>query len=134
MHGVAEREQGGHVSSAGGDPDIAHVVASELRLLDPAVRHSSAEAGTLLDPEFREFGAFGRVWNRETVLAAMAAEDAPAPDTDRVTADRVGADIILVTYRSRRPERTTLRSSLWRRRNGGPWLLYFHQGTVQRSS
>ena len=67
----------------------------------------------------------------------MAAEDAPTPDADRMTADRVGVDTILVTYRSRRSGRTTLRSSLWRRQNGGPWQLYFHQGTtvqLQRSS
>ncbi len=114
------------------DPELAYAIAGELRLLDPAVRRSSAVAGELLDPEFHEFGASGRVWDRTSILAAMAAEDAPPPATDRMAASRVCADAILVTYRARRPARTTLRSSLWRRRDGGPWLLYFHQGTVQR--
>lgn len=120
------------MSFTSGDPDLAHVVASELRLLDPAVRRSGSEARTLIDPQFREFGAFGRVWDRESALAAMAAEDAPPTDADRVEAYWVGVDTILVTYRARRHGRTTLRSSLWRRRNGGPWRLYFHQGTVKR--
>lgn len=120
------------VSLSGTDPDLAHVVTSELRLLDPAVRRSRADAGRLLDPDFREFGAFGRVWDRESILDAMEVEDAPAATADRVSASRVTDDAILVTYRARRAERTTLRSSLWRRRDGGPWLLYFHQGTVQR--
>jgi hypothetical protein len=114
------------------DPDLAHVMASELRLLDPAVRRSRTTAGRLLDPDFREFGAFGRVWDRDSVLEAMAGEDAPPAAADGMTATWVTADAILVTYRSRRPARTTLRSSLWRRRDGGPWQLYFHQGTVQR--
>jgi hypothetical protein len=114
------------------DPDLTHVVTSELRLLDPAVRRSPLDAGPLLDPDFREFGAFGRVWNRASVLEAMAAEDAPPPVADQVQAGWVTDDVILVTYRSRRSGRTTLRSSLWRRRAGGPWQLYFHQGTVVR--
>jgi hypothetical protein len=63
----------------------------------------------------------------------MAAEDAPAPAVDDFAASRVNADAVLVTYRSRRIGRTTLRSSLWRRGVGGDWVLLFHQGTVQRS-
>jgi hypothetical protein len=121
------------VSETSPDPELARVIAAELRLLDPAVRRSRDVAGELLDPDFREFGAFGRVWDRAAVLDSMAAEDAPPPRADDVTASRVNADAILVTYRARRGARTTLRSSLWRRRDGEPWRLYFHQGTVQRS-
>jgi len=121
------------VHNSGADPDLDDVVAREHRLLDPVVRRSRDDAGPLLDPDFREFGAFGRVWDRDSILAAMAAEDAPPAAVDDVAAARVGADAVLVTYRSRRTGRTTLRSSLWRRRDGGDWLLYFHQGTVQRS-
>ncbi|WP_252442184.1 nuclear transport factor 2 family protein [Pseudonocardia humida] len=119
--------------TSGADPDLDDVVARERRLLDPVVRRCRDTAGHLLDPDFREFGAFGRVWDRDSILAAMAAEDAPPPDVDGIAATRVGADTVLVTYRARRPGRTTLRSSLWRRRDGSDWLLYFHQGTVQRS-
>jgi hypothetical protein len=120
------------VTDTSPDPDLAQVVASELRLLDPAVRRSPDEAGRLLDPDFREFGAFGRVWDRRSILDSMAAEDAPPPRADDVAATRVTDDAILVTYRAHRGTRTTLRSSLWRRRAGGPWQLFFHQGTVQR--
>jgi hypothetical protein len=121
------------VSDSAPDPDLEQVVASELRLLDPTVRRSRSAAGELLDPEFREFGAFGRVWDRASILDSMAAEDAPRATADDVAATRVTDDAILVTYRVRRGDRTTLRSSLWRRRDGGPWQLYFHQGTVRRS-
>jgi hypothetical protein len=120
------------VSTSSPDPDLERVVAAELRLLDPAVRRSREVAGELLDPDFREFGAFGRVWDRAAVLDSMAAEEAPPAQAEGMTASRVTPDAILVTYRARRGDRTTLRSSLWRR-NGGPWRLYFHQGTVQRS-
>ncbi|WP_308257776.1 nuclear transport factor 2 family protein [Pseudonocardia lacus] len=119
--------------TSGADPVLDDVVARERRLLDPAVRRSPDAAGHLLDPDFREFGAFGRVWDRDSVLTAMAGEDAPPPAVDDIAATRVCVDTVLVTYRARRADRTTLRSSLWRRRDGGDWQLYFHQGTVQRS-
>jgi ribonuclease HI len=121
------------VTDTSPDPDLAQVVAAELRLLDPTVRRSRDAAGALLDPDFREFGAFGRVWDRASILDSMAAEEAPAVTAEGVTASRVTPDAVLVTYRARRGDRKTLRSSLWRRQDGGPWRLYFHQGTVQRS-
>jgi len=120
------------VHSGGPDPDLDDVVARERRLLDPAVRRSPAIAGALLAADFREFGAFGRVWDRASILAAMAVEDAPAVAVTDLAAARVGADAVLVTYRARRTGRTTLRSSLWHRGDGGDWLLRFHQGTVVR--
>lgn len=114
-----------------GDADIDHVVASELRLHDPAVRRSAGESGGLLDPEFREFGASARVWNRESILEMMRTDDSPLPIIADITAARLVPDVILLTYRSHRPDRDSLRSSVWRRRDGGPWRLNFHQGTVR---
>jgi ribonuclease HI len=36
---------------------------------------------------------------------------------------------MLATYRATSGQRTSLRSSLWRR-DGGTWQLVFHQGTL----
>ncbi|TCK22158.1 DUF4440 domain-containing protein [Pseudonocardia endophytica] len=112
------------------DPDLHDVVDRELRLQDPAVRRSRAAASQLLDPDFHEFGASGRTWDHESVLDMMAVEEAPPPETDRIVATRLADDVVLLTYRTRRPGRTALRSSVWRRRDGGPWRVVFHQGTV----
>lgn len=116
---------------ASDDPDIEYVVAHELRLHDPTVRHSRVDSAELLDPQFREFGASGRVWNRESILDMMSGQDESAPTTDDIAAVRLASDVILLTYRAHRPERTTVRSSIWRRLEGEPWRLFFHQGTVQ---
>ena len=113
------------------DPEIRDVIERELKLQDRAVRRSREAAAELLDPEFHEFGASGRVWDRDSILDMMATDDTAPPTTDRIDATRLGDDVILLTYRTRSPERTALRSSLWRRRDGGPWRIYFHQGTVQ---
>lgn len=112
------------------DPDVEFVVAGELALLDPQVRGSRAAASALLDERFHEFGSSGTVWDRESILDSMLAGADPPPDVADMTATRLAADIILLTYRTRRPGRTTLRSSIWRRRQGR-WAIYFHQGTVQ---
>ncbi len=112
------------------DPDLQDVIDRELRLHDPAVRSAPQVAGELLDPEFREFGASGRVWDRASILDVMAGHDEPPPLTDDLVAARLADDVILLTYRTRRPGRVVLRSSLWRRRDGGPWRVCFHQGTV----
>lgn len=112
------------------DPDIDLVVAGELSLLDPEVRASRSAASALLDDSFHEFGSSGTVWDRESVLDSMlAVVDAP-PEVMDMTASRLAPDVILLTYRTRRPGRGTLRSSIWRRTQGR-WAIYFHQGTVQ---
>lgn len=79
--------EGGQVPVTDDDPDVEYVVARELRLLNRRIRRSREDAAELLDPEFRGFGASGRIWDRESVLDMMSGEDfAPAesrpPDYD----------------------------------------------------
>ena len=52
----------------------AELLALEERLLDPAVRAVPALVRELLAPEFTEFGASGRVFNRDAILATLASE------------------------------------------------------------
>lgn len=111
------------------DPDVSEVLRGELLLLDPAIRHAREAAAGLIDPEFREFGASGRIWDFQSILDMMVAERTPPPAAEDFAPVRLAPDVILVTYRARRAGRTTLRSSLWRRRPDGRWQLYFHQGT-----
>ncbi|MCD2186713.1 nuclear transport factor 2 family protein [Actinomycetospora soli] len=111
------------------DDELRAVIDLELRLLDLEVRRSRELAGPLIDPEFREFGASGREWDRESVLAVVFAADHEPLVVSDEAAVRLAEDVVLVTYRTRRRERTTLRSSIWRREPGGPWRVLFHQGT-----
>ncbi|MCZ1011507.1 DUF4440 domain-containing protein [Streptomyces lydicus] len=118
------------------DQSVRAAVEGELRLLEPDVRASQALAVELLDPEFVEFGASGRRWDRVSILTAIA----PDPDTppDRIaisdmTATLMAPGIVHVTYTSDRNGRRARRSSLWRRSAAG-WRLYFHQGTLTDNS
>ena len=62
----------------------------------------------------------------------MALEESPGGPTEleMLGADRIGADTILLTYRSYSRSGTALRSSLWVL-DGGQWRLRFHQGTPE---
>lgn len=113
------------------DPGIQAAVGGELALLDPAVRAVPARAAALLHPDFCEVGASGRRWERAEILDAMAGELSLAGEDVRVSdvrAVRLAEDVVHLTYATTTEERTSLRSSLWRRVDGR-WLLFFHQGT-----
>jgi hypothetical protein len=94
---------------------------------------SAAELEKLLHPDFYEFGASGRTWDRSGTILALTgdrppAEDAPATAAG-ITGIRLADDVVHVTYLSRRDQRSSHRSSIWLRTGAG-WRLYFHQGTL----
>lgn len=103
-----------------------------LRLLDPAVRAVPDEVLGLLDPEFVEFGASGRRWDRTTILSATTpapGEEVTTTAVSELTGRMLAPGLVQVTYVSDQSGRRARRSSLWRRRPEG-WRLYFHQGTL----
>jgi hypothetical protein len=117
------------------DEGVQAAIAGELRLHDSSVRRTRAETEALLHPDFLEFGASGRRWNRREIIEAMAADPAverePVAVTtpSELTAIRLGDDIVLVTYLSENHDRRSNRSSIWRKTSAG-WQVYFHQGTI----
>lgn len=115
------------------DRDLQLVLEGERSLLDPRVRRSVELVGRLLHPDFFEFGASGRKWNRRDMVAALVAEgssdDMPVTTVSDLAAVHLADGVVLVTYLTQDVERRVLRSSLWRRTATG-WRLYFHQGTV----
>ena len=114
-----------------GDADEEWVIERELELLEPAVRRSASRLDALLDPDFFEFGASGRRWDRQAtidMLVAASPDQQPIATSD-VAATRLAEDLIQVIYLSESGPRRAWRSSLWRRSNG-QWRVYFHQATV----
>ena len=91
----------------------------------------------LLDDEFVEFGRSGAVYTKADTVAALIAGDEAAgwaADLVDLATRFLSADLALVTYVSfrrcddGRTDRRSLRSSVWRRRDGR-WRMVFHQGT-----
>ncbi|MEB3959547.1 nuclear transport factor 2 family protein [Streptomyces kunmingensis] len=115
---------------------IQAAIAGELRLVDPAVRASDELVTSLLDPEFSEFGASGRRWDRKTILEvtrSAAVHPAHPVRITRMTGTLLAPGLVHLTYHSDNQGRRVNRSSLWRHHPQAGWRLYFHQGTLSDS-
>ncbi|GGN73608.1 DUF4440 domain-containing protein [Streptomyces albiflavescens] len=111
---------------------VEAAVEGELRLLDPGIRRSPERVGALLHPDFQEFGASGRIWDRAAIVAALAAENEPGArlcTTSRMKGVQLAPDLVHLAFDTDHNGRRAHRSSLWRLTEEG-WLLYFHQGTL----
>ena len=107
----------------------------EKALHRPEVRSDREELERLLDPEFRELGRSGRIYERAEILDEFADRLADyevwAQDFHVV---RLTDAVALLTYRSAHVtrggelENHTNRSSVWRLTATG-WRMIFHQGT-----
>ena len=79
---------------------LEDVVALELSLLDPQVRRSPERVQRLLHPDFREFGVSG-AWERDGIVAALAADPGPGWEATEVEAREVASGVVLVLPRGR---------------------------------
>jgi hypothetical protein len=111
------------------DP-VRAAIAGELRLLDPGVRGSAHELDALLDPEFAEIGASGRIWDRAAIIEALTQSAASAPpiDVTGMAGVLLAPGIVHLTFATDAGGRRAHRSSLWRLGADG-WRIYFHQAT-----
>ncbi|WP_083888031.1 MULTISPECIES: GNAT family N-acetyltransferase [Nocardia] len=116
------------VAAAPADDTVRQVIDAEMRLLDPAVRASPQALAVFLAPSFIEFGASGRRWDRDSIIAALAAEPPTTTAATQIRGQLLSPDLAHVTYIAERDGQKSLRSSLWRRTDDG-WRMYFHQGT-----
>ncbi|MFE4541339.1 RNase H family protein [Arthrobacter sp. NPDC056727] len=114
---------------AGAKPEEI-VEALERELLLPDVRSDIGRTGQLLHPDFTEIGTAGRLWTRDAMMMSLEESPGGPVDLDVLSADRIGADTVLLTYRSYSRAGSALRSSLWVL-DGGQWRLRFHQGTPE---
>jgi hypothetical protein len=112
---------------------IGQVIALERRLLQPSVRASSSrELAALLDPEFREVGASGRVWDRASTIESLTKDGGSAtPIRDEEMQGTLLAEgMVLLTYVSDAAGRRARRTSIWKRDEDAGWRLLHHQGTL----
>ena len=108
--------------------DLADVVRHEQEFLDPAVRGRPDLVEVLLHPDFVEFGASGRVWDRTEVVEELAERPQVSGQATDFFPTRLSADVVLVTYRIS-GDSSSLRSSVWVNDATTGWRLRFHQGT-----
>lgn len=111
---------------------VQEVIDHELALLTAAVRLDPGRVEALLDPDFREVGASGRLWDRAAMISALvsaSSAESKVAEASEMTATLMAGDLVLLTYVTNQGVRRVRRSSIWRRTNGA-WRLLFHQGTL----
>lgn len=115
------------------DSAVKAAIEGELRLMDPQVRRSPELLGSLLHPEFHEFGSSGRRWDRASTMARLPVDTDPHRYvvTSGIQGVRLAPDVVHLTFDTEYNGTHAHRSSLWRRTDDG-WQMYFHQGTPFR--
>ena len=111
-------------------------LAATLRDLEESLwreetRFDRAYMGTVLAPEFLEFGRSGRRYDRDAILAEEYGPIGARLPLEDFTVTFVRPDLALVTYVNEDEAdgyRRSNRMSLWDRASGR-WQLLFHQGT-----
>jgi glyoxylase I family protein len=112
----------------------AHLFDLETQLHRQDVRGDADALRRLIAEDFFEFGVSGTVWTLESIIEALREEAFSVRKTFDFRLTQLADDVALVTYRAHRlatehrPAAESLRSSLWRRRDG-QWQMVFHQGT-----
>jgi hypothetical protein len=82
----------------------------------------------LLHNDYREFGASGTVWDRQSIIRVMATDTTEHIVAEDLSPVRLGPDTVMLTYPARRRQGASLRTSVWVRIGSGRRLLH-HQGT-----
>jgi hypothetical protein len=112
--------------------DVQEAIDRERLLFWPEVRGSAEQVDGLLDPEFTEVGASGRLWDREAMVAALSrsfGDEMPVRIVDsEMTGRLIEPGVVLLTYVSDSNGRRARRSSIWRRHEDGMRVVH-HQGT-----
>jgi ribonuclease HI len=126
----SELEGDAFTSPLGTLPPEQTVEALERELLRPDVRSDIGRTGVLLHPDFTEIGTSGRLWTRDAMMMSLEESPGSHMELELISVDRLGAEAILLVYRSHSREGAALRSSLWVL-DGEQWRLRFHQGTPE---
>ncbi|QUD87923.1 nuclear transport factor 2 family protein [Phenylobacterium montanum] len=112
------------------------LISLEQQIIDPATRHSPHVFASILADDFLEFTASGQVYQKESVISALTAENVGAwaeMSNDGFELRPLAEGVVLLTYchlrrREGVADARSLRSSIWKL-VGDRWQLVFHQGT-----
>ena len=117
------------------DADEKELISLELKLHTRKARSSRETLDKLIADDFREIGASGAYFGKQSVLDRLPSEDEIKIEANEFEYRRFSASIAHLTYKSRLLSpigvlaRTSYRTSIWKL-NDSKWQMIFHQGTV----
>ena len=122
-------------SVLGTEPAL-HATLAELKKLEcefhyPAGDKTRTDFEVLMDADFWEVGASGRVYNKAFVLECLEkrSRESIVVETKNFNCYEIAPECYHLTYVQIENGRTTRRSAIWRCLNGA-WKNLYHQGTV----
>ncbi len=99
----------------------------------PELGTARSDFEAMIDKDFWEVGASGRVYDRNYVLDALEERHSSAHEDKWEVSDfscrDLGGGTFLVTYHLNQDCRMSRRSTLWSF-EGGEWRALYHQGTL----
>lgn len=111
------------------------VLDLERELQSPGARADVHRLRELLAPDFREVGASGRYWDRDSVLDLLDQEsgddDAAPIGIHDLRGRAIAPGVIQISWDSSMGGRRARRTSIWCERDSG-WQQVHHQGTPIR--
>ncbi len=116
------------------DATEQHLQELELCLLQPDIR-TSKRVEELLAEDFIEVSSTGSTHTRQEIINALQSEPTTRWTTSQLKVRMIAPDVALVTFNARRhsePPVLSVRSSIWRQRDG-QWQMCFHQGTLTQN-
>ncbi len=114
-----------------GESIPSQIIQRELNLHIPDNRSNQDLVRQYLHNDFVEFGSSGRIWDKESIILAMASETNPVEIYAKDFVENwISPECILLTYRVEQENRNSLRSSIWVKENNSDWVMRFHQGTL----
>ena len=117
--------------------DVASDIFEALKAREPIFHRpefgtSSEDFDAMLDADFWEVGASGRVYSRTYVMESLGREppaDAAGWRVEDCACRALGPHCYLFTYRLYQDQRVSRRSTIWRW-HSGQWMILYHQGTL----
>ncbi|WP_232695533.1 nuclear transport factor 2 family protein [Brevibacillus daliensis] len=109
----------------------AQILEFELRLQNPDIRQSLEEFIDLLADDFFEVGSYGDIWYKKDCENGLTPFKMTLLDFQLHS---LSTDCVLATYRliDETREINTMRSSIWRHRDG-KWQMFYHQSTIKNN-
>jgi ribonuclease HI len=106
----------------------AELLRLELALAERRAADLPGGYAGAMHESFRETGASGRLWTRDSILAAMAGDEPTVVEITSFAVEPLADGVVLATYETAgaRPAR---RASIWVL-DGGRWRIRYHQGTL----
>ena len=109
---------------------IDYFLNLELFLLSQEVRASQEMLSKILDNDFLEYGSSGRIYNKEIILERLPSSEFSPVEIYDFSIFQISENFVQTRFKTKEKNRTSLRSSLWKKYSDDDWKMIFHQGTV----